>query len=136
MHVKSERIAISSLLGAFVIVRPSGSKPPLGWGKWSTRSFTLLSAPSCRSPAPSTKFDDLAPGLKFLHDARELGLERLQQHFLKPTDGPPGTSRSLQYHVVRLVCGILNCCQNIVTFEIGIILQNLLGRRPGAEEFD
>jgi hypothetical protein len=31
---------------------------------------------------------------------------------------------------------ILNCCQNVVTFKIGIVLQNLLVRRPVAEELD
>jgi hypothetical protein len=76
----------------------------------------------------------MAPGLKFRHDVRELSSKRLQQHLLQPTDGPPGTSHSLQHHVVRLVCRILNCCQNVVTFKIGIVLQNLLVRRPGAEE--
>src|ERR1035437_1073744 len=76
----------------------------------------------------------MAPGLKFRHNARELSSKRLQQHLLQPTDGPPGTSHALQHHVVRLVCGILNCCEDVVTFKIGIVLQNLLVRRPGAEE--
>jgi hypothetical protein len=51
---------------------------------------------------------------------------------------PQGCSwaHSLQYHVVRLVRGILNCCQNVVAFKIGIVLQNFLVRRSGAEEFD
>jgi hypothetical protein len=44
-------------------------------------------------------------------------------------------AHSLQHHVVRLVGRILNCCQNGVAFKIGIVLQNLLVRRPGAEEF-
>jgi hypothetical protein len=45
-------------------------------------------------------------------------------------------AHSLQHHVVRLVCRILNCCRNAVTFKIGMVRQNLLVRRPGAEEFD
>ena len=38
--------------------------------------------------------------------------------------------------MVRLVCRILNCCQNVVAFKIGIVLQNLIAKRPGAEELD
>jgi hypothetical protein len=58
------------------------------------------------SPAQSAEFNDMAPGLEFRHDAKELSSKRLQQHLLQPTGGPPGTSHSLQHHVVRLVCGI------------------------------
>jgi hypothetical protein len=80
-----------------------------GKGKGSTRSFAPLCAHGCGDPAHSAEFDDLAPGLKFRHDdARELSSTRLQQHLLQPADGPPGTSRSLQHHVVRLVCHILD----------------------------
>ena len=107
-----------------------------GPGKGSTRIFVPLCAHGCGDPAQSAQFDDLAPGLKFRHDARELSSKRFQQHLLQPSDGPPGNSHALQHHVVRLVCGILNCCQNVVTFKIGIVLQNLLVRRLGAEELD
>ena len=56
--------------------------------------------------AQSSQLDDLAPGLKFRNDARELGSKRLQQHLLQLTGGPPGNSHSLQHLVVRLVCRI------------------------------
>ena len=102
--------------------------------KGSTRSFGLLCTQGCRDSAQSAQFDNLAPALKFPHDARELSSKRIQQRLLQPTDGPPRTSHSLQHHVVRLVCRILNCCQNVVPFKIGIVLQNLLVRRPGAEK--
>ena len=36
--------------------------------------------------------------------------------------------------MVRLVGRILNCCQDVITLKIGIVLQNLLVRRPGAQE--
>jgi hypothetical protein len=36
--------------------------------------------------------------------------------------------------VVCLVGRILNGCQNVITLKIGIVLQNLLVRRPGTEE--
>ena len=104
--------------------------------KGSTRSFAPLCAQGCHSPALSAQFDNLAPGLEFRNDARELSSTRLQQHLLQPSDGPSGTSHSLQHQVVRLVCRILNCCQNVVTFKIGIVLQNLLVRRPSAAELD
>ena len=100
MHAKSERIA-TSLLGAFVIVLPSGTEPPL-----KARSIDPLRAHGCGDPPQSAEFNYMAPGLKFRHDARELSSKRLQQHLLQPTHGPPGTPHSLQHYVVRLVCRI------------------------------
>ena len=37
-------------------------------------------------------------------------------------------------HLLSRVARIFNCCQNVIALEIGIILQDLLVKRPGAEQ--